>query len=736
MLNARRSASIVFCLGGLLLVGISGGYSCGTHIVPITVESFPEKGIEKEHLLIEPQRQEQKTEKTTQEKSISTEEPDSTDSFEPSLEKAEQSDAAEDIVEEASPEEHHNEHEGQPEQADDTSCKVGSQRYCYPGPKGTAGVGECRKGVQVCNTPGVWGPCIYAVVPKKEVCNRKDDDCNGQVDDACVCKPGSKRSCKGGLGTCAKGEQTCGSAGFFWGPCISQTPPSKEICDNKDNDCDGKTDEDVQRTCYTGPPNTQGKGECRSGIATCQQGKWSACTKQTHPTTEVCDGKDNDCNGKIDDNWSEIGQPCKIGTNNCLVIGKWACSKDQKNMTCLGNIPKPTPEVCDGRDNDCDGKVDERKCYPTGTKGCTQVNGKWVCQGTCQVGVQYCVGTKWTSCKSSVVPTAQETCHDKKDNDCDGKIDEDCCQKSTFKVLWGHNATGSIKWQDDLTPVVSPDLNYFVLKGRLYSLKTGQMLKLLTASYLTWAAGSFSPDSKQVAISTGKTLKIYSVPSGKWLRSFSISISTGNIAIATYHFDGRHLSALIRTGSGYTYILTWRLSDGKQLKPIKIASAFIIKMMISKDGKWAAISQNSPEEIKIYRILDGKLVHSIKFSFRPYFFDIHPNNLTLVGWLPTDETSYIREIKTGKELTKFKLDKQHLGTPTEVRFSPNGRWLATRLGSSWPGISIRDTKSYKEIVVGKPSKKLKCRRGKLQWSLDSKTVVLACKDTAMAITCQ
>ena len=44
------------------------------------------------------------------------------------------------------------------------------------------------------------------------------------------------------------------------------------------------------------------------------------------PTTEVCDGKDNDCDGQIDE-------------------GGVCCT--------------PTPEVCDGKDNDCDGQVDE-----------------------------------------------------------------------------------------------------------------------------------------------------------------------------------------------------------------------------------------------------------------------------------------------------------------------------------------------------------------------------------------
>ena len=45
--------------------------------------------------------------------------------------------------------------------------------------------------------------------------------------------------------------------------------PSTEVCDNDDNDCDGETDESLQRTCFI---------NLNPGIQTCSAGTWNACT--------------------------------------------------------------------------------------------------------------------------------------------------------------------------------------------------------------------------------------------------------------------------------------------------------------------------------------------------------------------------------------------------------------------------------------------------------------------------
>jgi len=53
--------------------------------------------------------------------------------------------------------------------------------------------------------------------------------------------------------------------------------------------------------CYSGPPGTNGIGECHGGARICVNGTWGPCQGEVTPNPETCNWKDDDCNGAIDD---------------------------------------------------------------------------------------------------------------------------------------------------------------------------------------------------------------------------------------------------------------------------------------------------------------------------------------------------------------------------------------------------------------------------------------------------
>jgi len=191
-------------------------------------------------------------------------------------------------------------------------CTPFEEENCpYTGPSGTEGVGPCKAGKRQCAPDGFsWSPCVGEVLPSPDICTDDvDNDCNDVVNDGyssgamgCVCLPNTTKSCyTGPAGTLGKGEcheggTTCNAMGTGYGPCLGEQTPVPEVCGNgKDDDCNGVIDDNVDA-------DGDGWGTC--GGDCCDNTSQCADPSKVNPgAIEVPgDGIDNDCNGQIDEN--------------------------------------------------------------------------------------------------------------------------------------------------------------------------------------------------------------------------------------------------------------------------------------------------------------------------------------------------------------------------------------------------------------------------------------------------
>lgn len=275
-----------------------------------------------------------------------------------------------------------------------------------------------------------------------EVCNRIDDDCDGRVDEGVLQAVYLDLDGDGRGGLTSTLEMRCASdAGYsvHHDDCndasLVQAPGIPEVCDGIDNDCNGMADDNAMAAPWYPDGDGDGFG-AGTPILTCASPgpAYSLLGTDCNDSVggvnpraaEVCNGRDDDCRGganfviaegdtEDDDGDGVPDAACMLSARDC---------DDRDAASGPGG-----DELCDGRDNDCDTRIDEsvtRQVFFRDADG----DGYGATSDVVESGCFPPAGTvaRGGDCDDmnpARRPFAMEQCNGMRaDDDCDGAIDE------------------------------------------------------------------------------------------------------------------------------------------------------------------------------------------------------------------------------------------------------------------------------------------------------------------------
>ena len=291
----------------------------------------------------------------------------------------------------------------------------------------------------------------------EELCDELDNDCDGAVDE----DTGGTWFADAdgdGFGDPTTAVDACETPEGFVADntdCdddqVADYPGAVEVCDERDNNCDGFIDEGLTSEFYR-DADGDGHGDPASPEEACSLSDGLARTaddcddldSRVHPSaSEICDGLDNDCDGATDDadddvdlataeRWFSDSDGDGFGDATRYVV---ACEPLPGTVyddnDCDDEDPRQNPdapELCNGEDDDCDYRTDEDDAEDAQTWFADADGDGFgdaaTTRRSCETPEGYDADA--TDCDDGdplQYPGAGEYCNSE-DDDCDGDIDE------------------------------------------------------------------------------------------------------------------------------------------------------------------------------------------------------------------------------------------------------------------------------------------------------------------------
>ena len=372
---------------------------------------------------------------------------------------------------------------------DNAQClETGSGKVCA-----TPCVDKCADGYKCTLVNSGGGDPVTICVPKYvHLCDPcvKSKDCQtlGSSDAACVNEASQGNFCGtacGSDGDCAAGYG-CQSVNSVEGAKVQQCVKTSTAPELKFGQCvctDLAVAQKAQTNCFVEHKNDKGElvGKC-AGVRACGASGLTTCAAPALDV-EVCDGKDNNCDGKTDENTCNSGGVCNVGTcdpqTGCQYnkLNNVPCDADKnactENDQCKQGICVPGPgKICDDGNpctadscdpaSGCTKTADDGKLCDADGNACTLADhcegstctaGKpVVCDNTnpcskasCDAISGKCVGKSLQDgapCEDGTVCTQGDVC---KTGECLGKIvscdDNNPCTGNSCDPITGCGAT-------------------------------------------------------------------------------------------------------------------------------------------------------------------------------------------------------------------------------------------------------------------------------------------------------